>query len=670
MAISRNEHLKRKREAERLRKKKIQQSPRKLAEQNRKRRENYAKTKENRSRKKEKMSDRAIREVRRKWRLSKRNYRAKKKEAEDQSNAITEHHQVGSGRKRRARNKSKYHYVKQKLVLEIIQLKRDVAKFKKRWQRECHRHTPISDSPQSKCAREFKDDQVSPKIRKRLVFAAALENDLKSSYRSLKTNTEKRTFTSTLSLKFSTKYRFVSTCKPFFPYNMKKINIRAEFGVRKRKYHEVRQCVIKFFEREDVSVQAPGKKDVITRCKVQKQKRYLCNSIRYLHRKFCEENDYVVSYALFCRLRPFWVIDRKLSERDTCLCITHENMKLLSDRLMKDEKILKNVYLDTLIEEQMCCQVVKEECLFRTCEKCYDKIIECSEFNGNDESFYDLWQKKMEIGRDKKRYKRTVKERVPCKLHELVDRFFQLLPAYMAHLARIRHQYIAVRELKKNLDDQDYLLHIDFSENYTTKYLREIQAVHFGGNRMQITLHTGVIYNGQKAPQSFCTTSLNLKHDPVAIIAHLEPIFEKYISPNALNLHFLSDSPSSQYRNSAMFFLLKQKIIPRFSKLQNATWEYSESSHGKGAPDGVGGTIKRTCDKVVARGIHDISTFEDFTNIVQNHVSIPVIPIPNERDNELYERIKKLATVKGEGSSDIELFFLLTLNELFMLFIL
>ena len=35
---------------------------------------------------------------------------------------------------------------------------------------------------------------------------------------------------------------------------------------------------------------------------------------------------------------------------------------------------------------------------------------------------------------------------------------------------------------------------IDFSENYYCKYSAEIQSVHFGASKKQISLHTGVFF--------------------------------------------------------------------------------------------------------------------------------------------------------------------------------
>ena len=43
--------------------------------------------------------------------------------------------------------------------------------------------------------------------------------------------------------------------------------------------------------------------------------------------------------------------------------------------------------------------------------------------------------------------------------------------------------------------------------------------------------------------------------------------------------------------------------------LYQGTWNLFEAGHGKGAPDAVGGTIKRMADKFVANG-KDIPTAE------------------------------------------------------------
>jgi hypothetical protein len=72
----------------------------------------------------------------------------------------------------------------------------------------------------------------------------------------------------------------------------------------------------------------PGKKDTITRNKIKKQKRVLTNNINVLQKLFLSENeDMKVSYVIFCKLRPFWVVDLKCVNRDKCTCKLHANVE-------------------------------------------------------------------------------------------------------------------------------------------------------------------------------------------------------------------------------------------------------------------------------------------------------------------------------------------------------
>lgn len=74
-------------------------------------------------------------------------------------------------------------------------------------------------------------------------------------------------------------------------------------------------------------------------------------------------------------------------------------------------------------------------------------------------------------------------------------------------------------------------------------------------------------------------------------------------------VHFLSDSPSKQYRNQFMYYVMIRYIVPIFSQLKRLSWNYTEAGHGKGAPDGVGVTVKRTCDRIISYGVQDVGYF-------------------------------------------------------------
>lgn len=108
-----------------------------------------------------------------------------------------------------------------------------------------------------------------------------------------------------------------------------------------------------------------------------------------------------------------------------------------------------------------------------------------------------------------------------------------------------------------------------------------------------------------------CTLSENLRHDSFAICGHLGPIAKeiKNLIPNLHTVHFLSDGPTTQYKNKTMFFLIAV-YLSKFFDAQVIRWHYSEPGHGKGAPDGIGGCLKRTADNLVAHGkdLHNFST--------------------------------------------------------------
>ena len=70
-----------------------------------------------------------------------------------------------------------------------------------------------------------------------------------------------------------------------------------------------------------------------------------------------------------------------------------------------------------------------------------------------------------------------------------------------------------------------------------------------------------------------------------------------------------------------MFHALATKLHDFYPNVINFTWNYHEAGHGKGAPDGIGATCKRTADRIVGAG-NDISSLEDFTSPFKKTVPI------------------------------------------------
>lgn len=76
-----------------------------------------------------------------------------------------------------------------------------------------------------------------------------------------------------------------------------------------------------------------------------------------------------------------------------------------------------------------------------------------------------------------------------------------------------------------------------------------------------------------------------------------------------------------------------------FSKFcKNLTWNYSESGHGKGAPDGVGGTWKRTADQLVAKG-RDLATFKSLFDALKEKTTIKLFSVEDEEIRNIEQMI-------------------------------
>lgn len=357
----------------------------------------------------------------------------------------------------------------------------------------------------------------------------------------------------------------------------------------------------------------------------------LCDSLKNLHQKFLAEHPGIsLSYSMFCRLRPFWVLLPGLTDRQTCLCKTHANAQLIADRLYQS-KVLPGYDLENLIE-QTHCGPTQKTCMYGECEVCVNRQFPSQAYDPGEQTWWFQWKAVLEERVDKDGKKETFKKVVKTKefgtLSQLRSDFQELRPRLSRHIYNIRHQYKVLRSLRNNLSENAVVIHIDFSENYSCKYNEEIQSVHFGGSLSQVTLHTGVAYTSS-ATESFCTLSASKRHDPASIWAHLEPVMryllEKY--PQLNNFHFVSDGPTTQYRCRKNFFFFSTEVFTFGARF--ATWNFLEAGHGKGAADGIGSVLKRTADNLVSQGT-DITDVRSMYEALSSSINVKMWLIPSE----------------------------------------
>lgn len=372
----------------------------------------------------------------------------------------------------------------------------------------------------------------------------------------------------------------------------------------------IKSAVHMFYLDDEISTPSPGKKEFITRKKVKKGKRYLTDSLTNLYFKFCKSNENMkISKALFFKLRPFWVLQPKISTRDTCLCKEHTNFKFLIERLHYLK--LLNIRSTTQCLKLVVCEPLTPSCAERTCELCENFRIIIPEDKGPEPTFYHEWvtETKTREGAGKKIYKVniTVKRRVLCTVSELVDTFSSKLKGFLRHVYLVTHQHISFKKIRGDLDFKEAVIAFDFSTNYVGKCREEIQSSNYGASKQQISLQTGIIYYRDKSSNlikhaSFGTVCDFLQHDAAAAWAYLEPVFPYLMElvPDVEIIHFMSDGPTSQYKNKRFLYVLKyfcKKLL-----LKKATQNYSGPGHGKGGPDAEGAIIKRNGDNDVLRG--------------------------------------------------------------------
>lgn len=412
------------------------------------------------------------------------------------------------------------------------------------------------------------------------------------------------------------------------------------------KMAQIKSKILEFYLDDENSVASPGKKEFITRKKVKKGKRYLTDTLTNLHSKFCKINNVKMSRAVFFQSRPFWVVRAKIATRDTCLCKEHTNFKFLIEKL-HHLKII-NTRSSTGCLQIVGCEILTQACVDRSCTSCKISNFKISEDLAQRETFYYEWivESQSREGAGGKIYtvNITIKKKVTCIVSKLVEHFWCKLPIFLKHVYLVTHQHQAFRTIKLNLDFDEVVLAFDFSTNYVGKCREEIQSSNYGASKQQISLRTGIFYYRDKGSNlmkhvSFGSICDFLQHDAAAASAYMEPVFAYLLEliPQVKIIHFMSDGPTSQYKNKRFLYLFRyfsQKL-----NLEKATQNYSAPGHGKGGPDAEGAVLKGQADEAVMRGI-DVMCAHDMTDVVRGNPESKIKVFKIEKDD--VKRLEKL----------------------------
>lgn len=683
MPQSREERLRKKREAERRRYNRLKQDEEGANWLKEKEKKQYAlKKKKGTVKPIDKCTPRQQRIKRKNWRKISKRYRENKKikelqgdyvqnntppESENESfddealQDIAKQRRSNKIRKRRSRESAK----KDKL---ISKLKSKVEKYKKRYQRLKQKNEKTKDklTPNKRVELIMKNKLGSNEIRKKLLFAEVIKEQINENSKRVKSFREKNILKRVMTGSILEKYRLTNQLPRSMRTKNKKLT-KPRFGtisiksekMKKTMINQTKILVQEFLEDDKHSRLTAGKNEFVTRKKVKKQKRYLCDTMKSLHKEFLRANPNVkIGYSTFCRFKPFWVKPMALSNRDTCKCMVCGNMEFLIDCFNRVGVLPHKSF--SYCKSLYCCDPHNEQCLLRKCSKCPKPDLKKNLPTDCSLVKYYKWVKVKERITTKKTGKEMIvnkvkKTKVCSTPQDALNEFESSIETFLKHEGRKFHQYSEIGTMKKNLKENEAAIHMDFSENYSLKYAEEIQAFHFGGSRKQISLHTVVVYvKKQNCKQTssicFCSISESLNHEVAGIWAHLKPVLQFLKDNFKIDiLHFISDSPSGQYRNKTMFYFLACQLPKMYPTLTSFTWNYWEAGHGKGAPDGVGAVCKRTADRMVKEG-KDVASLCDLESYLKNNVNGVTIYVVDEGDvNEISKSFEseKIQKLKG-----------------------
>lgn len=571
----------------------------------------------------------------------------------------TSSHQKRSGRKRRQRNTMRTFNAlvkERKLRARETQLK---EKYKKKYYR-LKQQKELIGSPSPNKIVEKTLAKGEKEVKRKLLFLEVLKKQVKENQNDL-SERDRNVLAKSLTGSTVRKYKKIQEMNCLVSKHLQnkisKFSKERNPMILRRKlklnslFARLKNTVAAFFDDDENALPSPEKNATITKKGVMKQKRYLTDSMSNLHKKFEKTSNVKVSYTTFLRMKPFYIYERKIKDRDTCRCIKHANFEFLIQKMHR-LGITKCSSLSAFLE-QMCCNKNNQDCSNRTCKECMDTfrtetlLVNISQELADSQTFYYEWELCKQNYTNKNNEvcttKITSKNRKYIKVKDLIKKVETEIPEFFKHVFRASHQIRTIKEIKNSLKPNETSIYCDFSENYTLKYSEEVQSVHFGGSQQQLSLHTGAFYyneNGDIKHQSFGTLSKNTRHDPVGIWAHLTPVLKliKETVPNADTIYFNSDGPTSQYRNRTNIFM--SNTIPLQFGFTTIIWNYFEAGHGKSVADAIGSTIKNNADKVVCRGKDVASINELVGNLMSLKTRIYVIEDQNM--NEVQSVVPKV----------------------------
>ena len=371
--------------------------------------------------------------------------------------------------------------------------------------------------------------------------------------------------------------------------------------------------VIEFYENDESSRMMPGKKDYVSvrdsdgfRRHVQKRL-VLCN-LKELYQHFKETYPATkIGFSKFAELRPpHCILAGASGTHSVCVCTIHQNIKLMiagarmPEFVMMPDATPLTSYHDFLAK--MICNPALPKCYLRECGCCpgvehlKEHLLDIFDKNMIDNVIYKQWTN----------VDRSTLETLMKSSDEFVEVFCEKMLALQSHSFIATQQSRFFSEYKSSLKPGEVVVSADFSENYA--FIIQDSAQGFHWNNAQATIHPFVAYckeGNTEKHLSFVVISECLHHDTVAVHLfqrHLIDFLMIALAQPPEKIIYFSDGAASQYKNRKNFI----NLCYHYDDFRVAAeWHFSATSHGKGACDGLGGTIKRLAARASLQRLQD-----------------------------------------------------------------
>ena len=337
---------------------------------------------------------------------------------------------------------------------------------------------------------------------------------------------------------------------------------------------DTERAFYEFLQSDECSTCLPGKKDKVTVDRNVKQKRVLTDYMTNLHNNLLADySTKKVSFVVFCRLRPAHIKLASFPTRQTCLCQRHQNLSLKAVAIR---------------ERGVHCSSNPETFAQQSDAQIHEQLASFPQ-----KIYFDQWQieSNVYLGKVVKKTKLAINNEL--EKSDFVTQVKKIID-FRSHVSREQKQYTELRNLKNKICPEHVLIQMDFAENFACSHADEVQSAYH--SKPAVTLHSAVIYylregESELSHASYVVTTDEMQHNAFAVVSimgRLQTEVKKLV-PHCKLVTYLTDSPTSKYRNKHIFYVIANhhKMYGKY-----ASWMHYEAGQGKSVCDGIGGASK------------------------------------------------------------------------------